>query len=165
MQRAAPILALFALAGCAGDPTAIERLRPRAAERIDPRVAVPVPPPAPRTAGLAARLDALVAAARAGAAPFDAALPAARAAANAAGPAQSESWIAAQEQVSALDPLRAPVAKALADLDAMAGGTIEAKGWVGQRDLGAIQAAAAEVAAIDSRQQAAIAELRARLGR
>src|ERR687897_201593 len=69
---------------------------------------------------LTARIAQLMADVRAGDAAFQAAAQEADRLAAAAGPAQSESWIEAQQAISALVAARAPVAKAIADLDELA---------------------------------------------
>src|SRR6478672_10317750 len=109
-------LALFCLllSACSTGPSGHEpSLAPRAAEAIDPRVPIPsevIAGPADRA--LAARIAVLLAQVRSGDATFQAALPNAEQQAAAAGPAQSESWIVAQQVLSALIATRAPVTKA-----------------------------------------------------
>lgn len=72
-------------------------------------------------ATLAQRIDALVAQAQSGQRAFDSALPAARSRAQAARGAaiESESWIAAQLALSALDGTRVDTANALGELDSI----------------------------------------------
>src|SRR5579872_3504762 len=93
---------LLLLASCARPGGPYPSLQPRAAERIDPRVpVVRTMNNRPVTAALAARLAALADDARSGESAFDnAALQAERLAASAGAP-QSESWITAQEALTA----------------------------------------------------------------
>jgi len=153
------------LAACADGARDAARLAPRPTEQIDPRVAIPSPPPAPASAALLERLAGSRAAARAGTGPFEAMLPDVRRAAAAAGPAQSESWIAAQQLLSALTTLRTPVASAMADIDRIESETIQARGGIGAGDREAVEAASAEVGVIDARQQSELDSLRRQLQR
>jgi hypothetical protein len=82
----------------------------------------------------------------------------------AAGARQSESWISAQQALSALIATRAPVAKAITDLDALAASRLVATGGIQPGDLQAIQAATAEASAIGDRESAFIDKLQAQLG-
>lgn len=166
MLRLLPLALLVTLAGCASQRVSLEGLRPRAAEAIDPRVPLPTAPVAgPADARLASRIAELEQRAQAGAAAFDALVPSAQAAASAAGAQGSESWIEAQERLSALVGARAPVSLALADLDAIGGATVEARGDVAVADREMLGAASRRVAAIDTAQQETIAALRVRLQR
>jgi hypothetical protein len=154
------------LGGCATPGEHYPSLQPRAAETIDPRVAVERPindrPVAP---ALAAKLRALVGEARAGNADFDRAADIAEQAAGGAGPASSESWIAAQQARSAAIAARKPTVGALADIDAVGASALQAQGGIAPNDLEAIQAAAAEAGAIDQRQAARIDAIQRRLAR
>ena len=164
-MRCVPFLLALALCGCAASMANPPSLGPRIAESIDPRLPVPEPEPsAVVTPALASRLTGLIADAEAGDAQFRAAAAAARQAAAAAGPPQSESWVVAQQALSVLVASRAPVTRALGDIDAAAAARIQGVGGVAPADLNAIQAAAARVGAIDRRQAALIDELQARLG-
>ena len=149
-------------AACASTTANEPSLAPRAAERIDPRLPVEGPSlPAAADPALAGQLAGLVADARQGDAEFRAALPGARTTIGAAGPNGSESWIAAQQALSALESLRAPAAKAAGDIDALAS---ERAASLGQTDLAALEAAAAEVHAIAEQEAAAIEELSGLIG-
>lgn len=164
MSRLSPLF-LLALSACAAAPSAEPSLAPRAAEAIDPRVPIPSEPVAgPADPALAARLAELIAEVRNGDAAFQAAADDAARLAAAAGPAQSESWVAAQQAVSALVAARGPVTKAIADIDALAAARIERSGGILPGDLAAIQAASAEAGAIGAREAAAIDRLQAQLG-
>jgi hypothetical protein len=160
------ILLLLSLlpAACATPQSGEPSLAPRAAEAIDPRV--PIPGDAvtgPADPALAARIGELMAEVRSGDAAFQAAAQNAEALAAAAGPPESESWIVAQEALSGLVAARAPVTKAIADLDALAAGRIAATGGILPGDLAALQSATAEAGAIGQRQAEIIDRLQAQL--
>jgi hypothetical protein len=102
MFRAAALLPLV-LAACNTPQTGEPSLAPRAAETIDPRVPIPSEVIAgPVDPALASRIAQLMADVRSGDAAFQAAAQQAERLASAAGPAQSESWIEAQQAISAL---------------------------------------------------------------
>ena len=166
MPTARPLLlaATVALASCTTAQGPVPSLAPRTAEAIDPRVPVAgsgVQGPVDQT--LAARLAELVALARQGDSAFAAAAGEAQRLAAAAGAPQSESWVVAQQAVSAAVAARGPTARALGDIDALAAATLARQGGIALADLAAIEAAAAEVGAIDSRQSQSIDALQARL--
>src|SRR6476659_6887204 len=102
MRTGLSILPLAALAACSSTGGPYPSLQPRAAEAIDPRVEVERP-----------INDRPV---RASIAP---AIAHAEQLASAAGAPQSESWIAAQEALSAAIAARKPTATALGDIDAL----------------------------------------------
>jgi len=159
------LCSLCAAGGCSSPKIAPPSLAPRAAEAIDPRLPVErALVERPVAAGLTGRLAELLAEARSGEAAFRSALGAAQRAAAVAGPLRSESWIAAQEALSALEAARAPTPKALADIDALAGTEIKARNGIGADDLAAIRQAAAEAGALDAAQRGEIAALNARIG-
>lgn len=165
MIRAAMLPALLLTACATGRMEGEPSLAPRAAEAIDPRLPVaPNGTPAPADPALAGQLSAIRAAARDGIAAFDNAAPATQRLAAAAGPPQSESWIEAQQAVSALQALRGPLANAVAELDALLSGRIERWGGVSAADLAAIEAARDELGATNDRQAALVASLTGRLG-
>ena len=165
MRTALTILSLTALAGCASG-NAPPSLLPRAAEAIDPRVPVVRPlNDRPVDEALAGRLAALVAQARSGDAAFQPAAAEAERLASAAGERQSESWIAAQEALSAAIAAREPTADALGDIDALGASKLQVQAGLAPNDLAAIQSAAGEVRAIDQRQADMIAAIRGRLER
>jgi hypothetical protein len=165
MVHRAALLCLL-ISACTTLPSGREpSLAPRAAEAIDPRVPIPSEVIAgPADPALAARIAGLLAEVRSGDAEFQAAAPNAEQQAASAGPAQSESWIAAQQALSALIATRAPVTKAISDLDGLASAELAAKGGMLPGDLQAVQAAAAEASAIGEREAAVIGRLQARLG-
>ena len=151
------------IAGCAA-PAGYPSLAPRAAEGIDPRLPIEATPAPgsvdPRTAN---GLAQAVAAARGGVAGFDRLAQAAEARA-AAGPRQSESWVAAQQALSALIAQQGVTTNAAANIDAIGAEKIEQTRWLVPATRAAIEAAAAEVGAINDRQRAIIDRLGARLG-
>jgi hypothetical protein len=159
------LIVLLLLGGCGSPGGPYPSLRPRAAEAIDPRVPVERPVnDRPVTPALAARLAELVSQARGGDAAFEPAAATAERLAAAAGAPQSESWIAAQEALTAAIAAREPTARALGDIDALAATMLQAQGGIAPNDLAAIQSAAAEAAAIDRRQTARIDALKKQLG-
>ena len=165
MRITLAMLLVAGLAGCAAPETSAPSLAPRAAEAIDPRL--PVGGEAvigPAEAVLQARLTELIQTARAGDAAFSAAVAEAERLAAAAGEAQSESWVVAQQALSIAVAARAPTTRAQGDIDAIAADRIEANRWIAVGDRAAIEAAAAEVAALSSRQSDRIAALQSRLG-
>jgi hypothetical protein len=109
-------------------------------------------------------LAALVDQARGGAAAFDSAAAAAERLAAVAGAPQSESWIAAQEALTAAIAARRPTATALGDIDELGATALQAQGGLAPNDLAAIDRAAAEVASLDQRQAERVAAIQRRLG-
>src|SRR4051812_8516278 len=152
-MRNAILLQLAALSACAAPGGSYPSLQPRAAEAIDPRVPVVRPVnDRPVTSELAARLAALVDQARSGDSAFNAAASAAERLAGGAGAPRSESWIAAQEALTAAIAARRPTATALGDIDEIASTALQTRGGIAPNDLAAIQGAAATVGSIDQRQ-------------
>ena len=164
-MRTAALLSILALSACAAPGGPYPSLQPRAAEAIDPRVPVVRPVnDRPVTAGLAARLAALVEQAQSGDAAFDGAASAAERLAAAAGAPQSESWIAAQEALTAAIAARRPTANALGDIDAIAATDLQRQTGIAPNDFAAIKSAAATAAAIDRRQAKRVDAIQKRLG-
>ncbi|MFN2474316.1 MAG: hypothetical protein ABR588_10430 [Sphingomicrobium sp.] len=128
-----PILfSLLLLGACSTRGIHPPSLAPRAAEAIDPRLPVERPlVQRPVDAGVRSRLAALIDEARAGEAAFRMAYGPAERAAGAAGAPQSESWIAAQELLSALEAARAPTSRAVGEIDALAGERVHGTGGIG----------------------------------
>ena len=158
-------LTIFVLSGCSSADGPYPALQPRAAEAIDPRVAVVRPMnDRPVRPALAAQLAALVEQARAGEAAFGPAVDNAEQLASAAGAPQSESWIAAQEALSAAIAARSPTVLALSDIDALGGTALQTRGGIAPNDLKAIQNASAEVARIARGQTDRLDALQKRLG-
>jgi hypothetical protein len=167
-MRVAPIvivlgLALGACSSAGGGP--YPSLAPRAAEAIDPRVAIPeVVNDRPASAALTSRLAELVGQARQGDAEFGPAVDRAEQLAGGAGAAQSESWIAAQEALSAADAARAPTTRALGDIDALGATSLQVQGGLAPNDLAAIRSAGSEVGQIVERQSHRLEAIHERLG-
>ena len=159
-------LSAIALAGgCASPPHNVPSLAPRAAEAIDPRVPIPSDViVGPADANLSAHLAALVDQAQAGDSAFEGAAAEAERLARSAGAQQSESWVIAQQALSAVHSARAPTTRALGDIDALAATALERQGGLPPGNLMAIQRAAATVSAIDNRQSARIDAIENRLG-
>lgn len=155
---------MLALPACAYPGGPESSLAPRAAEAIDPRVPIETEAPTtPVDAVLAARLDALVAEARAGDAAFAAAAGRAEPLVASAGAPQSESWVVAQQALSQAVAARAPTARAMADIDTLAAEAIARGGGMPRSELEAIESASAEVWRLASNQAARISAMQARL--
>ena len=164
-MRQALFPALFLVSGCAAPGGPYPSLQPRAAERIDPRVPVERPlNDRPVSAGLAGRLASLVADAGSGDEAFAVAAANAEKLAGAAGPRQSESWIAAQEALTAAIAARKSTTSALADIDEIGARQLQVQGGISPHDLSAIQSAASRVSAIARAQAARIDAIKSRLG-
>jgi hypothetical protein len=155
----------LALVGCAAPSGSVPSLTPRAAEAIDPRVPVVTAATSqPASPALAVRLAELISQARSGESAFALAVAEAQRLAAVASPAQSETWVVAQEAVSAAVAARAPATQALGDIDGIAAMELTTNGGISPADFAAIEAAAGEVKAIDQRQAEIIASLQRRLG-
>ena len=167
MRSPLALLALLMIAGCSTPGTGPEpSLAPRAAEAIDPRVPIPDTVPAgPADPALARQIDALLAEARAGEAAFSAREAEASRLAATAGPASSESWVAAQQALSRLVEQFGVTTRVAADVDALASGRLESNRWINPADRDSIARAAMAVAAISEPQAAAIAQIRETLER
>lgn len=145
------LVPLLVAAGCAA-PGPYPSLAPRPAEKAYAEDAEERrPTPQPDDPALAAEIDRLVAAGRAGAAEFNSALPAAQSAASAAGSAGSDSWIEAQQALSRLESARARTTAAVADLDRL---TVErtGAGTLGSGDSERLRRATAELQALTDAQ-------------
>ena len=163
--RALFTLLILALSACAPAGGPFPSLQPRSAEAIDPRVPIPGAVNArPVSAALAARLADLVAQARSGDAAFRSAAEQAERLAGAAGAPQSESWVVAQEALSAAIAARAPTAHALGDIDALGADALSSQGGLSPADQAAIRTAGAQVFAMDQRQAETVAAIQRRLG-
>ena len=164
-MRSPLLVTLLLLSACASPGGKYPSLQPRAAEAIDPRVPVTRPMnDRPVSASRASRLGALVGQARSGDAVFDGPAREAERLAASAGPPQSESWISAQEALTAAIAARKPTATALSDIDELGGNALQTQGGLAPSDLAAIRSAAAEVSAIDKRQAERIDAIQKRLG-
>lgn len=167
MMRFAPAAALALLAACTRPGMGPEpSLAPRAAEAIDPRVAIPSDVPIGSVdPALASRLSALVREAHAAAPQFAALREEADRVAAAAGAAGSESWIAAQQALSRAVAQRGVTARVAADIDEIAATRLKNQRWIAPADQAAMAAAAAEVTAISDAQANGIQQIRERLAR
>ncbi|MFC7537371.1 hypothetical protein ACFQPG_08325 [Sphingomonas sp. GCM10030256] len=162
MNRFALLLPMV-LAGCASASDA-PSLAPRPAEAIDPRLPVEDRSGSiPASADLGAQLAMLVQQARAAEGRFDAAMAAAERLAATAGARQSESWIAAQQALSGAIAERAPVTRALADVDALGTALVNSRGGVSPADEAQLAAAADAIGTIDRRQHQRVAAAQGRL--
>jgi hypothetical protein len=154
-----------ALTACTAPGGTLQSLAPRATEAIDPRLPVAGPVnERPVGAALAARLAELVSMAKSGEVAFEPLAARARQLADSAGAPQSETWVVAQEAVSAAIAARAPTARAIGDIDALGGDALQRQGGLSPANLAAIERAGTEVAAIDSRQAEVLAAIQERLG-
>ena len=164
-MRRSLILTMLVVTACSPTGGPYPSLQPRAAEAIDPHVQ-PVRPinDRPVAAALARQLAALVDQARSGETEFEPAAANAERLAAAAGAPQSESWIAAQEALTAAIAARRPTAMALADIDAIGATALQTQGGIAPNDLKAIQSAASAVAAIARGQTDRIDAIKRRLG-
>jgi len=164
--RIIALITLVTLSACSSTPRGnYPSLAPRAAEAIDPRVPVDNPVRSgPVDANLAAHLVALLDRVQAGDAAFSDAAAAAEKAAAAAGAPQSESWISAQQALSAAVAARGPTTRALGDIDGLAATALATKGGMSAADLAAIRSAAARASEVDKSQAERIEALEARLG-
>jgi hypothetical protein len=156
---------LGACSACSSSGVYAPSLAPRAAEAIDPRVPIAnAPPSGPADPALVSRLDALVAEARFGDAAFRTAVGEAERLAASAGDPQSESWVVAQQALSGAIAARAPVTKALGDIDAIASGELTRRGGMAPADQAAVASAAAQVGEVDRSEAAIIDRIQRRLG-
>ncbi|MEO5774496.1 MAG: hypothetical protein ABIQ32_10320 [Sphingomicrobium sp.] len=159
------IAAALPLSCCAPAGPPPPSLLPRPAEAIDPRLPVlPATSPRPVSAALTAQLTSLARQARAGDERFRGAMTRAEQLAGSAGAPKSESWIVAQEALSAAVAARVETTRASADIDAIAATALHTKGTIAPGDLAAVQAVGEEVATIDRAQAARIAAVSRRLG-
>jgi len=166
MRFTAGISVVFvALSACSSPGGPYPSLQPRAAEAIDPRLQPASPvndrPVAP---ALASQLAALVDQARSGDSAFAPAAANAERLVSAAGAAQSESWIVAQQALSAAIAARSPTATALADIDTLSAKALQTQGGIAPNDLKAIDSAAAAVSAIARGQTDRIDAMKRSLG-
>lgn len=157
-------MVLAALLSACGANVDHPSLAPRAIEQQPAAVSAPtgesrVPVDSPELA----RMNALTAEARAADRAFRDALAVARKTigAGVGASAGSEAWVVAQQALTRLDVLRAPLVQALADLDGMAADALHA----GRAPDPMLEAALAELAALDSGARAEIMALEAALSR
>jgi hypothetical protein len=158
-------LSFLLLSACSTVGGPYPSLQPRAAEAIDPRIQ-PVRPmnDRPVAPALASQLAALIDEARSGDAAFEPAAANAERLAVAAGAPQSESWIVAQQALSAAIAARKATATALSDIDAIAASTLQTQRGIAPNDLEAIKRAQSVVGTLDGRQADRIRAMQQRLG-
>jgi hypothetical protein len=159
------LLATGCLSACSTPHGNYPSLAPRPQETIDPRVPVPSElHVGPADSDLAAHLAALVDQAQAGDRAFQAVAENAERLAASAGKPQSESWVAAQQALSAVHEARGPTTRALGDIDTLGADALQKNGGISAGNLAAIQAAAGKVAQIDNAQANRIDAIERRLG-
>lgn len=164
---ALPVIVAILATACARPNIGPEpSLAPRAAEAIDPRVAIPSEVPVGEVdPALASRLAALVGEVHAASPRFNMLRDEADRLAAAAGPATSESWIAAQQAVSRAVEQHGVATRVAADIDEIAATRLIGQRWIAPADREAIAAASAEVTAISDAQSNGIQQVRERLSR
>lgn len=121
-----------------------------------------VAPPAPADAPLTAQIAELVDKAEDGQRAFAALLPRAQSAAAAAAGEGSESWIAAQQLLTALESARAPSTSALSEIDTLIATRLDDGSEDGLTEL---QAADTRLSALAEAQQKELDGLRGRISR
>lgn len=142
----------------------VPSLAPRTAEAVDPRLPVEDQSAAiPADPALQAQAQALLQRAQSAEGQFAPAIDRAERLAASAGAPQSESWIAAQQALSAAIGERAPVTRALGDIDALTVAQVQAKGGLSPADIGGLRAVAQQIAEIDRAQAARVSAVQARL--
>ena len=158
-------LTFIALSACTAPGGPYPSLQPRAGEAVDPRLPVDRPMnDRPVTPALASQLAQLVGQARDGDTAFGSKAAEAERLAAAAGAPQTESWVGAQQALSAAIAAAGPTRIALADIDAIGANALQAHGGIAPNDLAAIKRAGAEVGAMDERQANRINAIQRRLG-
>jgi len=159
-MRCLLVLAPLLLAACAGGtvgPSLAKRPIESRSFEEPVREAAPLPPAGP---DLRSQIDGFVNRARAGQRAFADLLPRVRRAAASAGIQGSESWISAQQLISALEGTRDASVGALTRLDAMLAERVLARNEAGLAEL---QAAQREIADIVAAQQQNLDQVRARV--
>lgn len=160
------LLALILAASACAPVTNAPSLAQRPAEAIDPRLPVVDRSAAlPADPALAGALRDIARPALSSAGAVDSAIARAAALAGEAGPSGSESWIAAQQALSAAVAAQAPVTRAIGAFDAAVAERIRSGQRLVPQDIAAVRAIADELTALDGRQRAALASVRARLQR
>jgi hypothetical protein len=160
------IVPALVLAACSTSNTPEPSLARRPAEAIDPRIPVDAAPiDDPADPALSGQVDVLLSSAGAAAAQFEAGEPRVRALADAAGPAQSESWIAAQSALSELGRFSAPAAAAASDLDLLRSVRARSGQPMLAADLALLESAASQLRAINDRLGERLAAIGAQIAR
>jgi hypothetical protein len=158
------VAAIAALAGGCVAPGPFPSLAPREAEgAISTEDTSRERPVVPIDAALGARIAVLLSDVRRGETTFATALGVAEAAAGRAGAEGSETWIAAQQAVSAAEAARAPTVGSLAELDGL---SLERAGMAThQSQFETLLAAVAEAQRLAERQQRRLDAVRAQISR
>lgn len=164
-MRIIALTVLGTLSACSSTPRGnYPSLAPRAGEAVDPRVPVDTPVRSgPVDPALSAHLAALIDQAQAGDSAFRGAAANAERLAASAGAPHSESWVSAQQALSAAQAARGPTTRALGDIDGLGSTALATKGGISANDMAAIKAAAARVSAIDRTQAERLDAIEARL--
>lgn len=161
-MRSILALAPLLLAACAGDSTGPSLAkRPIESRSLEEPVREPVVP-APADRALRVLVDEQLERARKSQRAFAELLPRAEAATGAAGAEGSESWIAAQQLLSALEGAREGTTGALGRLDALIAERVLAGEDAGLAEL---QAAQGEIAELSEQQRETFERLRERINR
>lgn len=154
-----------ALAGCTSVAD-VPSLAKRPAEVIDPRLPIIDKSSAlPADPALAAALRRIAQPAFAQARAVNLAIGRAEALARTAGPSGSESWIAAQQALSAAIAAQEPVSRAIGEFDAALAERIRSGARLVPQDLAAARAIAANLAEVDRLHRTAITAVQMRLAR
>jgi hypothetical protein len=156
--RFAPPLLVAVLLGACVSQGPFPSLAPREGEQLAIEEPVRVAPVVADDRALRARIEALIAEARAGAAAFDGDFAEAERTAGRGGAEGSDSWIAGQQAISRLEAARGRTGNAAADLDQL--NLDRAALPTSAADQQALDEAIAEVARIAANQQARIDRLR-----
>ena len=161
-MRCFVLLTALLLGACSAASTG-PSLAPRAVERrgMEEPVATPVAARA-ADAALRARIDAALAEVRRGQSGFSDLLSRTEAAASAAGAAGSESWVSAEQLLSALENARGPSPAGLAEIDSLLTTRLAAGETAGAAEL---EAARAEALPIVEAQDATLDRLQRRISR
>ena len=155
--------ALLSACGTVANAPSLER---RPAERIDPRIpVVDNSQLLPADPALAAAWRRVAAPAFAQGPAVEAAIARARTLAAKAGPPASESWIAAQQALSAAVAAQAPVTRAIGEFDAAIAERIRSGQRLVARDLATARSIADDLARLDSGQRAELAAIQRQLAR
>lgn len=154
------LLMLFAAGAAEAAPPSLAKRPVEDRSMAEPQRTVT--PPAPADAALQTRIADLVSRARSAEQAFATLLPQAKKAASSAGSEGSETWVAAQLLLSALEDARAPATQALSELDSTIAERLNSGGDAGLIEL---QAADVQVAALTEAQQRELDSLRTRLTR
>jgi hypothetical protein len=164
-MRKSLFIPVLVVTACSSPGGPYPSLQPRAAESIDPRLQPARPMnERPVSSALAAKLAGLVDEARSGEQAFAPLINDAERLASSAGPPRSESWIAAQEALSAAIAARRSTALAQADIDALGATALQDQGGIAPNDLKAIDGAARQVSTIARQQTDRVAAIQRRLG-